>query len=709
MIATNARIEPGHAHPLGATWDGKGTNFALFSAHAERVELCLFDRSGKREVARYALREYTDQVWHGYLPDVRPGSIYGYRVYGPYQPEAGHRFNHHKLLLDPYAKAIHGRLLWSDVHFGYRVGAKREDLSFDRRDNARGMVKAMVTDTAYVWGEERPPRTPWSQTVLYELHVRGYTMRHPDVHEPLRGTFAGLSSPNVIRHMKELGVTAIELLPVHAAIDDRHVVERGLRNYWGYNTLGFFAPDPNLLASGHVGEFKTLVQRMHDNGIEVILDVVYNHTAEGNRLGPTLSFRGIDNKSYYWLVPGNERFYENFTGCGNSLSLHHPRVLQMVMDSLRYWVCDMHVDGFRFDLATTLARGANGFERNARFFSAIGQDPALARAKMIAEPWDIGLGGYRVGEFPPGWAEWNDKYRDTVRRFWKGEGGLIGDLAGRMCASRDLFDREGRRPWVSVNFVTAHDGFTLNDLVSYDHKHNEANGEDNKDGTDSNHSWNCGAEGPTPDKAIVELRARQRRNLLATLLLSQGTPMLLAGDELGQTQKGNNNAYCQDNEISWLRWDLGANDEKLTPFIKALIGLRRHSAGLRRQKFLTGETLPGGWKDITWLAPEGHEKTQDDWNFPEARCVSFMLSDHDGSPESKGAGQPLLVILNAHVEPVRYVLPGLNGILQWDHFIDTTLADGLRDDATFAVGTHMAVPPRSVFVFVGRAAEAVKA
>ncbi|MBI1212198.1 MAG: glycogen debranching protein GlgX [Alphaproteobacteria bacterium] len=708
MAAKDLRVEPGSAHPLGATWDGKGTNFALFSAHAEKVELCLFDRSGKREVARIALPEFTDQIWHGYLADVRPGSIYGYRVYGPYQPEAGHRFNHNKLLLDPYARAIQGQLLWSDVHFGYRVGAKREDLSFDRRDNARGMLKAVVTDTAYVWGDERSPRTAWNQTVVCEMHVRGYTMRHPDVHQPIRGTFAGLSSTSVIRHLKDLGVTAIELLPIHAAIDDRHVVQRGLRNYWGYNTIGFFAPDPLFLASGHVAEFKTLVQRMHDNGIEVILDVVYNHTAEGNRLGPTLSFRGIDNKSYYWLVPGNERYYENFTGCGNSLNVHHPRVLQMVMDSLRYWATEMHVDGFRFDLATTLARGPNGFEGDAPFFAAIAQDPALARTKLIAEPWDVGLGGYRLGGFPPGWAEWNDKYRDTVRRFWKGEGGLIGDLATRLCASRDAFDHQGRRPWASVNFVTAHDGFTLRDLVSYGRKHNEANGEDNRDGADENHSWNCGTEGPTTNRAIGELRARQMRNLLATLLLSQGTPMLLGGDELGHTQEGNNNAYCQDNEKSWLKWNVPSS-QNLTPFIKALISLRKRSAGLQRQKFLVGAQLPGGWKDITWLAPEGREKTPDDWNFPEARCLSFILADHDGSPESEGAGEPLLIILNAHVEPVRYLLPSLNGVVHWDHVVDTTLPSGLRSQTRFAVGHHMDIAPRSVFVFVGCAAKATAA
>jgi glycogen operon protein len=699
------RVESGKPYPLGATWDGKGVNFAIFSAHADRVDLCLFDRRGVRETDRVELPEYTDEVWHGYLPDARPGLLYGYRVYGPYEPANGHRFNHHKLLLDPYAKALHGRLLWSDAHFGYRVGSRRADLSFDRRDNARGMPKCVVVDTAHTWGDDRRPATPWPETIIYELNVRGFTRLRDDVPAPLRGTFAGLACPGAVDHLRRLGITAVELLPIHAFVDDRRLVEHRLVNYWGYNTIGFFAPDPRYLAGGQIGEFKAMVRHLHDAGIEVILDVVYNHTAEGNEMGPTLCFRGIDNHSYYRLAPGNGRHYEDFTGCGNALRLHHPRVLQMVTDSLRYWVEQMHVDGFRFDLATTLAREVDGgYDPHSGFLDAMRQDPVLARVKLIAEPWDLGPGGYRVGGFPPGWAEWNDKYRDIVRRFWKGEGGLIGEVAGRACASRDLFDHGGRRPWASVNFVTAHDGFTLRDLVSYNEKHNEANQEDNRDGTDANYSWNCGVEGPTDDASILELRARQQRNMLATLILSQGVPMLLAGDEISNSQQGNNNAYCQDNEIGWVDWqDRPPPEGDLCEFVGRLIGLRKRHAGLRRTRFLTGGTVGNGvLKDVTWLAPEGREKTDADWNHPEARCLCFLLAGHDGRPGVPAVDDPLLVVLNAQHAPMRYALPRVDGIAAWESVIDTSDGSGQGTAQPVAVDSTIEVEPRSVLVLIGR-------
>ena len=549
-------VWPGRPHPRGATWDGEGVNFALFSENAKRVELCLFDASGRREVQRIVLGEQTDQVWHCYLPEARPGLVYGYRVYGPYRPLEGHRFNPHKLLLDPYAKSIVGAVRWSDALFGYTVGHKRADLSLDRRDSAGGMPKCKVIDPAFTWGDDRRPVVPWHEMVIYELHVRGFTMQHPDVPPPLRGTYAGLATAPVIDYLQRLGITTVELMPVHAYVDDRNLVQAGLRNYWGYNTIGYFAPDSRYSASGKVSEFKTMVKALHSAGLEVILDVVYNHTAEGNELGPTLAFRGIDNAAHYRLRPDDRRYYMDFTGTGNTLDMQHPRVLQLMMDSLRYWVQEMHVDGFRFDLASALARELHEVDRLGTFFDIIRQDPLLSQVKLIAEPWDLGEGGYQVGNFPSGWAEWNDKYRDTMRAYWKGDGGLIGDFARRLTGSSDLYGRSGRRPHASINYITVHDGFTLRDLVSYNEKHNEANGEGNRDGAANNLSWNCGVEGPTDDPAINELRERQVRNLLGTLLLSQGVPMMLAGDEIGRTQRGNNNAYCHDNEISWVDWAL---------------------------------------------------------------------------------------------------------------------------------------------------------
>ena len=527
MGAENLRVWPGLPYPLGATWDGAGTNFALFSAHAEKVELCLFDPDGETETARVALPEFTHEIWHGYLPDARPGQLYGYRVYGPYEPAAGHRFNHHKLLIDPYAKALIGDLRWDDALFGYRVGDPAADLSFDERDSAPFMPKCQVVDPAFTWGA-RPEQRPWHETIVYEMHAKGFTMRHPEVPESGRGTFGALSSGPVVAYLQQLGATALELLPVHAFVHDRHLTLRGLRNYWGYNTIGFFAPHPEYLGPGGLGEVKTFVQVMHDAGLEVILDVVYNHTAEGSHMGPTLSFRGIDNRSYYYLMAGDERHYNDFTGTGNALELRHPHVLRMVTNSLRYWVEEMRVDGFRFDLATTLARVEGPFDEHASFLDAVAQDPVLAGVKLIAEPWDTGQGGYQVGNFPPGWAEWNDQYRDTVRKFWKGDAGQLPALASRLSGSADIYHHRGRRPWASIDFITAHDGFTLRDLVSYDGKHNEANKEDNRDGSDNNNSWNCGAEGATDDPEIQALRRRQMRNLLTTLLLSQGVPMLLA-------------------------------------------------------------------------------------------------------------------------------------------------------------------------------------
>ena len=551
---------PGRPSPLGATWDGSGVNFALFSEHATGVDLCVFDdQPGGRQVAQIPVTENTHHVWHVYLPDARPGLRYGYRVRGPYEPEEGHRFNPAKLLLDPYARAIDGPVVWSDSLFGYTIGEPAEDLSRDDRDSAPNAPKSVVTDTAFTWGDDRPPRVPWDQTIIYEVHVKGFTARHPDIPEPLRGTYAGLVTPPALEYLRRLGVTAVELLPIHQFVTDKHLHDRGLSNYWGYNSIGFFAPEIRYASSrqlaGQVGEFKTTVKKLHEVGIEVILDVVYNHTAEGNQLGPTLCFRGIDNASYYRLAD-QRRHYMDYTGTGNTLNMMHPRTLQLIMDSLRYWILEMHVDGFRFDLASTLARELHDVDRLGSFFDIIQQDPVISQVKLIAEPWDLGEGGYQVGNFPALWAEWNGLYRDTVRAFWKGDEGQAGVFASRLTGSSDLYGRGGRRPYASINFVTAHDGFTLHDLVTYNDKHNEANGEDNRDGADHNLSWNCGVEGPSTDPAIVALRERQKRNFLATLLLSQGVPMLSGGDEIGRTQGGNNNAYAQDNETSWYAWPL---------------------------------------------------------------------------------------------------------------------------------------------------------
>jgi isoamylase len=696
-----SRVWPGLPYPLGATWDGKGVNFALFSAHAEKVELCLFERSGQHEEGRVVLPEYTDEVWHCYLPDVRPDQLYGYRVYGPYDPAAGHRFNHNKLLLDPYAKALSGQLRWSDSVFGYRLGSPREDLAFDRRDSARQMPKCRVVESAFSWDGDRHPRTSWEETIILEMHVRGFTVRHPRVDAHERGSFAALASPAVIDYLIELGATAIELLPVHAAATERHVAGQGLTNYWGYNTIGFFAPDPRFLAAGAVAEFKTAVKRLHDAGIEVILDVVYNHTGEGSHLGPTLFLRGIDNLSYYRLQE-NRRYYQDVTGTGNTLNLEHPRVLQMVMDSLRYWVTEMHVDGFRFDLCTTLGRENGEFSQGSAFFDAIRQDPVMARVKLIAEPWDVGPYGYQLGNFPPGWAEWNGQYRDSVRRFWKGDEGMVPELASRVAGSADIFGYRGRRPWTSINFITAHDGFTLQDLVSYNEKHNEPNGEGNRDGHEPNYSWNHGVEGATDDPAIVKLRDQQKRNLLATLLLSLGVPMLLAGDEFGRTQNGNNNAYCQDNETTWIDWE-GIDPEcwGLQEFVRRLITLRHTFPILRRRRFMTGQPIPElEVKDATWVAPNGAEIEEGQWGDGNMRCFGVVLDGRAqrGGIRRQASDVTLLIVLNAHDDVVLFALPEVTRGIGWRCLVDTNVPEEI-DGADSAPGDLYEMTGRSLALF----------
>jgi glycogen operon protein len=690
------RVWPGKPYPLGATWDGQGVNFALFSEHATAVDLCLFDGpKHAKESLRIRLEERTDQIWHVYIPGLWPGQHYGYRVHGPYAPEEGHRFNPAKLLIDPYAKSIAGTIEWSDAMFGYRIGDPQADLSIDPRDNAANVPKCVVIDPAFSWGGDTQLKTPWDKTVIYELHVKGFTARHPNVPESMRGTYAALTTPAVLDYLLDLGVTAVELLPVHHFVRDRHLAERGLTNYWGYNTIGFFAPDIRYAVSPvdahHVREFKTMVKTLHSAGIEVILDVVYNHTAEGNHLGPTLSFRGIDNVSYYRLVSEHRRFYMDYTGCGNTLNVTHPRTLQLIMDSLRYWVVDMHVDGFRFDLASALARELHAVDRLSAFFDILHQDPILSQVKLIAEPWDVGEGGYQVGNFPVGWAEWNGKYRDTIRRYVKGDGGQVGELAYRLTGSSDLYEASGRRPFASINFVTAHDGFTLHDLVSYNHKHNDANGEDNRDGTDDNLSWNCGVEGPTNDPAIKELRERQKRNFLALLLLSQGVPMLCGGDEIGRTQQGNNNAYCQDNEISWHDWKLDMAKHDLLSFVRNLIAFRKRHPVLRRRRFFQGRRLRGSEvKDLSWFRPDGKEMTDEDWNAGYVKSLALRLAG-DAISETDDKGRPiiddtLLILLNAHHEPLAFTLPAHKRGVRWRTVFDTAVKPNAKISSTVFKG-----------------------
>jgi glycogen operon protein len=702
MSRSRQIMESGAPHPLGATPDAKGVNFALFSANATRVDVCLFDSDGRQEIARLRLPELTDEVWHGYIPGISPGQLYGYRVHGPYAPHEGHRFNSNKLLIDPYAKALVGAIKWDDAHFGYQVGADEEDSKPDERDSAPHTAKCRVVETSerwhpsFPWKRERRPHTSWADTIIYEAHVKGFTARHPRIPAQLRGTFAGLAHASAIEHLVKLGVTAVELLPTQAFVDDRYLIEKGLRNYWGYNTLGFFAPAQRYLSAGNdVAEFRRMVHRLHEAGIEVVMDVVYNHTAEGNHLGPTLSFRGIDNASYYMLAD-DPRYYFDTTGCGNTLNLNHPRVLQLLMDSLRYWALECHVDGFRFDLASALGRSQRSFDASSAVFGAIRQDPTLSRLKLIAEPWDLGEDGYQLGAFPPGWAEWNGRYRDDVRSFWKGDEGVLPGLAGGLLGSADLFDKRGRRPWSSVNFFTAHDGFTLADLVSYNDKHNEANREDNRDGHDDNRSWNCGVEGPTDDPEVLELRDKLRRSLMATLLFSQGTPMLLMGDELGRSQGGNNNAYCQDNDISWVDWTaIGDNEKSLLAFVVGLVALRRRYPLLHtRPRFLHGErALRDGTRNVAWLRPDGKKMQPEDWQNGIARCIGLMLAH---------TGQPLLLLLaNAHHEALSFRLPSPKSVQHWRVLVDT--AAGLIEPAVppFQPGDEANLPDRTLLLLEG--------
>ncbi|HHZ6822751.1 glycogen debranching protein GlgX [Klebsiella michiganensis] len=641
-------IEPGDGQQLGANFDGKGVNFALFSAHAERVELCLFDPCGKTEIARLELPEYTHEIWHGYVPGLQPGALYGYRVYGPYDPENGHRFNPHKLLIDPYARELEGDIEWNDAHFGYEMGHEEKDLSFDTRDSAPFTPKCKVVDPdAFDWQGENRPDVPWPHAVIYETHVKGFTQRNPALPPELRGTFEGLGHQASVDYIKSLGITSVELLPVHWFPDDRHLLDRGLKNFWGYNTLGFFAPASRYYGPAGIAGFRDMVRAFHDAGIEVILDVVYNHTAEGNELGPTLSFKGIDNFSYYRTMPDQHRYYINDTGTGNTVNTSHPRVLQMVMDSLRYWAQAMHVDGFRFDLGTILGREPEGFDPRGGFFDAVTQDPVLSKLKLIGEPWDIGPGGYQVGGFPPGWGEWNDKYRDTVREYWKGDN-VSNDFAARLLGSGDLYDLRGRRPWSSVNFITAHDGFTLNDLVSYNEKHNEANGEDNNDGHNDNRSCNYGEEGPTENQDIVAVRERQKRNFLTTLLFSHGTPMLLAGDEFGRSQQGNNNGYCQDSEISWVNWEaLSDQDHALRHFTQRLVALRAEQPLLRRESWRDG-------LEIRWFNAGGGLQQSEQWD--EGSTLGLAISRPDLEQE-EGIWHDVLMLFNPFEGDVPFQIP----------------------------------------------------
>ena len=693
---TSVRTFLGYSYPLGATWMGNGVNFALFSEHATGVELCLFDDlEATEENIRIPISEQTDQVWHEFLPDVRPGQLYGFRVSGPYDPERGLRFNSSKLLLDPYAKAIAGEVSWADEMFGYVIGDKKEDLAQDFRDDAWGVPKSVVIDTAFDWQGDRPPGIPLNDSVIYEVHVRGFSKLWNEVPGELRGTYAALGTPPAIDYFKKLGVTAIELLPVHAHIDDKGLIDRRLTNYWGYNTIGFFAPHAQYSSSGQMGqqvsEFKAMVRNLHAAGIEVILDVVYNHTAEGNHLGPTLCFRGIDNGSYYRLLADKPRFYLDYTGTGNTLDTLHPRTLQMVMDSLRYWATEMHVDGFRFDLASALGRDSTGVNKFHAFFKIIRQDPILSQVKLIAEPWDVGDGGYQVGNFPGPWSEWNGKYRDTVRSFWKGDEGRIGEMAYRLTGSPDLYEHDGRRPYASINFISSHDGFTLNDLVSYNEKHNEANGDGNNDGDNNNQSWNCGVEGPTDDPQINTLRERQRRNFLTTLFLSQGVPMLTGGDEWGRTQNGNNNAYCQDNEISWFDWTRDEKQNRFLEFTRRLIQFRKGHPVFRRSKFLKGRRIPGSEiRDAMWFNPGGSLMTEEEWTSPFVRCLGMLLSG-DTNDVLTFEGEPVrddtfLLLINAHYEPIPFVLPGQEN-LEWQLILDTTDPNGfLAEPKKFASG-----------------------
>jgi isoamylase len=697
---------PGGPYPLGATWDGSGTNFALFSENATGVELCLFDGGDDQPISVVPMAERTVQVWHVYLPEVRPGQRYGYRVHGPFDPANGHRFNPAKLLLDPYAKAIDGAIRWSDAIFGYPIGHDDGDLAKDERDSASGMPKSVVVDTGFDWeGDPQPgiqARKSWEGGTIYELHVKGMTARHPEIPEALRGTYAGLATPPVVDYLRRLGVSTVELMPVHHFVDDRHLVDRGVKNFWGYNSIGYFAPDPRYSSSGTQGqqvrEFKEMVKTFHRAGLEVILDVVYNHTAEGNQCGPTLSLRGIDNASYYRLAE-DRRYYMDFTGCGNTMNMTHPRTLQLIMDSLRYWIIDMHVDGFRFDLASALARELYEVDRLGAFFDIIQQDPVISQVKLIAEPWDLGEGGYQVGNFPGLWAEWNGKYRDCTRDYWRGEHQTLPEFASRFTGSADLYQSSGRRPFASINFVTAHDGFTLHDLVSYNEKHNDANGEENRDGESHNRSWNCGAEGPADDPEIQKLRARQKRNFIASLLLSQGVPMLLAGDEMGQTQQGNNNTYCQDNELTWLDWQ--NVDEDLLQFARSMIHIRREHPVFRRPRWFQGRgAAESDLTDIEWFTPDGERMSDEHWNSGFAKSLAVFLNGQ-GIASYDANGNQLVddsfyVLFNAHHEPITFRLPSSEWGRCWKKTVDTSLPIVQEAPEGHAAGSELTVESRSL-------------
>jgi glycogen operon protein len=673
------RVWPGSPYPQGATWDGEGVNFSLFSEHAEAVELCLFeDPDSPVESGKIWMTNRTDLIWHCYTPDVRPGQAYGYRVHGPYEPQRGMRFNPNKLLIDPYAKALSGQIRWDDALYGYRIGDEGADLSFDERDSAPFVPRSIVIDPAFTWGDDRPPGTPWNRTVIYETHVRGMTQLHPNVPPEIRGSYLGLAHDAVIEHLLSLGVTAVELLPIHQFVHDRALEERGLRNYWGYNSIAFFSPHVEYATSRGtqpVHEFKSMVKALHRAGIEVILDVVYNHTGEGNHLGPTLSLRGVDNAAFYRLGPDDARYYTDFTGTGNSMNMLHPRTIQLIMDSLRYWVNDMHVDGFRFDLAPVLARELWEVDRLSSFFDIMQQDPVLSQVKLIAEPWDVGPGGYQVGNFPVGWAEWNGEYRDCVRRYWREDPGQLPELAARLSGSSDLYEAGGRNTYASVNFVTAHDGYTLRDLVSYERKHNEANGEDNRDGADDNQSRNWGAEGETDDPAIRRIRAQMQRNLIATLVFSQGVRMVLGGDEIGRTQRGNNNAYCQDNEIGWYEWDLDGDDRELLGFTRDVLRIFREEPVLRRRSFFNGAPIAGREKDVTWVRLDGDEMTEGDWQDPENRVLGMLMPGR-ATDETDARGRPihgrtLLLLLNAGARSRSSTFPKQSRPGTWRELVNT--------------------------------------
>ncbi len=694
---------PGRPYPQGATWDGVGTNFAVFSETAEKIELCLFSDLNSPETDRLELPESTAFVRHGYLPGIQPGQLYGYRVHGPYDPEKGLRFNPAKLVIDPYARALAGQVNWEYPVFPYQLGHPDADLAKDDGDSAQGMPKSVVVNPYFEWDHDHPPKIPLSDSIIYEVHVEGFSKRNPDVPEHLRGTYAGLAAPASLEYLKKLGVTAVELMPIHDFLDDKHLVDKGLSNYWGYNTTNFFSPESRYSSSGDCGgqvsEFKAMVKALHREGIEVILDVVYNHTSEGNHMGPMLSFRGIDNCTYYRLMKDNPRYCIDYTGTGNSLNVRHPQVLKLIMDSLRYWVQEMHVDGFRFDLAAALARELHDVDRLSAFFDIVYQDPVISQVKLIAEPWDVGEGGYQVGKFPVNWAEWNGKYRDTVRRYWKSDSGQLSDLAYRLTGSSDLYERDGRRPSASINFVTAHDGFTLHDLVSYNDKHNEANGENNQDGANDNHSWNLGVEGPTDDAEINALRERQKRNLLATLLFSQGVPMICGGDEIDRDQKGNNNAYCQNNELTWYDWDLNDQRKALLEFTRKIIAIRKRHPNLHRRKFYQDRSIRRSeQRDIVWLRPDGHEMTDDEWSAGWVRCLGVILSGKTlGDIDDKGCpvvDQTFLLLLNCHHEPMDFFMPATK--TQWAMVVDTNAPEAEAGGVKYAEGESLQLVRQSL-------------